>query len=820
VRENEVGKTLKKVCPSCGKRIAGGRRSGSLTAYLFGESDCVCSQRAGRPKISLASSKSRPDEDSDFCPKCGLQIATESKDGSLTGFLFQSTRCKCPPDQAFADGKMSAKFWKLKQADSSTIFTTVVTEPSRGAPNSIGLVPGATIGGAYKIIELIGRGGMGEVYLARHETLGKKCALKVIPPEEVTSIGWQRFQLEARAVAKLDHVNLVRVTDLGIHDGCLPFYAMDYVEGKNLAELLAERGPIPLITMLEIFMQVCDGVECAHRSGILHRDLKPANIMVATTRSGTTQAKVLDFGLAKLTGHDRNKQSLTAVGDVFGSPFYMSPEQCNGDKLDDRSDIYSLGCTMFECLTGRPPFAGDLATTVFFGHLEADPPSLETIVGPGRYPASMEIVLAKLLRKNPVERYQTLVELRGDLEKVAHGGDVQPFYVSRSRPLFEMDTVAEADPTVPDHTRGLLILSICSLAVAVSVYIAWAALPSIFAVPRSQNVTLLSSIPITNSDAVTGLRDSPSELAHARQVFENCGPISDGVVVRGGAQVRMFHFPVVPLGFVEWGSSGHSTLARGTVGVPASELITLKLPAAKGLYARKFPEVLAKIGPDDIYALEVTQSIDSGMEDLLSSELSVRLVKAVSKWRALRKISFYRCRISEDALFVLNYLSSHIEELNLRQSNLDGKHLARVRWLTGLKVLDANGIVNIDAVLKAMAGSSSLNTLVLDSTSPSKVGIQALSTCPNLQTLDLSETGMDDQKLAAVCNISSLRNLNLRRCIFHEKSLHRLSKLPKLTRLYLDSQEISEAEVNVLRHEMPRCSIDVVVNKTRRATDE
>ncbi len=223
------------------------------------------------------------------------------------------------------------------------------------------LAPGATIGGAYTIVRLIGCGGMGEVYLANHGTLSKQCALKVIPPEQVTEIGWLRFQAEAKAVAKLEHINLVRVTDLGIHDGCLPFYAMDYVEGKNLADLVSEYGPMPLTAFLDIFLQVCDGVDCAHRNGILHRDLKPANIMVLEAAKGKRLAKVLDFGLAKLTKHDRSKQSLTAVGDVFGSPFYMSPEQCTGDKLDRRSDIYSLGCTMFECLTGQPPFTGDTA---------------------------------------------------------------------------------------------------------------------------------------------------------------------------------------------------------------------------------------------------------------------------------------------------------------------------------------------------------------------------------------------------------------------------------------------------------------------------
>jgi hypothetical protein len=215
------------------------------------------------------------------------------------------------------------------------------------------------------------------------------------------------------------------VTDLGIDNGCLPFYAMEYVQGKNLAQILAESGPLPLDAFLDIFIQVCDGVDFAHRNGILHRDLKPANIMVATNASARL-AKVLDFGLAKLTTDDRSKQSLTAVGDVFGSPFYMSPEQCNSDGLDRRSDIYSLGCTMFECLTGRPPFNSDMPSAVFWGHMSKTPPTLESVSGPGLYPQALEDVMAKVLRKDPDERYQTLAVLKADLQVIAYERTTPP----------------------------------------------------------------------------------------------------------------------------------------------------------------------------------------------------------------------------------------------------------------------------------------------------------------------------------------------------------------------------------------------------------
>jgi serine/threonine-protein kinase len=328
---------------------------------------------------------------------------------------------------------MAEKLWNLKQSDQGSTFTPDESaDASKRSYKAIGLAKGAIIAGAYRIIKLIGRGGMGEVYLAEHMMLDKKCALKVIPPEQVTEIGWLRFQTEAKAVAKLDHVNLVKVSDLGIHDGCLPFYAMEYVDGRTMADLIEEQGPMPLKTALAIFEQICDGLDYSHRNGIIHRDLKPANIMLRKEAGGKISVKVLDFGLAKLTQHDRHKQSLTSVGEVIGSPFYMSPEQCEGGRIDRRSDIYSLGCTLFECLVGSPPFDLDLPAAIVRSHLTAEAPALESVVGPRVFPDSIEVVIAKLLRKNPVERYQTMAELRGDLQRVAKGESVLPFYMSRS----------------------------------------------------------------------------------------------------------------------------------------------------------------------------------------------------------------------------------------------------------------------------------------------------------------------------------------------------------------------------------------------------
>jgi ribosomal protein S27AE len=199
VKEAGADETPKKICPACGKPMAGSRRSGSLTAFLLGASNCACSP--GRSFSEIAGPYAlagQAADDRDLCPKCGLQVVPGSREGAQGGSARQSIDCKCPPDQAFEGGAMSAKFSKLKESGTGTIFMSNAGVSNPGAAVTIDLAPGAIIGGAYRIIQLIGRGGMGEVYLARHETLDKKCALKVIPPEQVTENGWQRFQMEAR----------------------------------------------------------------------------------------------------------------------------------------------------------------------------------------------------------------------------------------------------------------------------------------------------------------------------------------------------------------------------------------------------------------------------------------------------------------------------------------------------------------------------------------------------------------------------------------------------------------------------------------------
>ncbi|HEY9784545.1 MAG TPA: serine/threonine-protein kinase [Candidatus Obscuribacterales bacterium] len=223
----------------------------------------------------------------------------------------------------------------------------------------------------YRVLELLGSGGVGSVYRIQHVLMGGELALKCLNKRQPDDATWRRFQNEARAANKLDHQNFIKVHDFGLLPSGRPYIVMDLVRGVTLADEIKGRGVLSVPRAIKIFLQVVFALSYAHENGIIHRDIKPSNIMLLTADDGsqTDSVKVVDLGIAKLTGQDEfSQQTLTKTGEIFGSPLYMSPEQCMGIAVDHRSDLYSLGCVLYEALTGAPPFIGDNALTTMMRH--------------------------------------------------------------------------------------------------------------------------------------------------------------------------------------------------------------------------------------------------------------------------------------------------------------------------------------------------------------------------------------------------------------------------------------------------------------------
>jgi serine/threonine protein kinase/Tfp pilus assembly protein PilF len=275
----------------------------------------------------------------------------------------------------------------------------------------------------WEIVERLGVGGMSAVYKARHRLTGKICAIKVLLPEhKVRSQSLKRFEVEAKAISKLDHAHIVHLSDCGTtSDGHL-FIVMDFADGISLADLLVNETRLDGSRALKIFQQISDALAHAHRRGIIHRDLKPSNIMLVTGQDFPDFVKVVDFGIAKVVHPDPDSGeslSATATGEVFGSPLYMSPEQYRGKQLDNRSDIYSMGCLMYETLTGNPPFIGDNPLDTLYKHVSEQPKPFNFPGSNDAVMKQMEGVVLNCLAKEPDQRYESMDALKADLDRVA-----------------------------------------------------------------------------------------------------------------------------------------------------------------------------------------------------------------------------------------------------------------------------------------------------------------------------------------------------------------------------------------------------------------
>jgi len=288
------------------------------------------------------------------------------------------------------------------------------------------LAPGTTVAG-YRIEALIGRGGMGAVYRADEEGLGRKVALKVIAPELASDERFrERFLRESRIAASLDHPHVIPIYQAGDDDGLL-YLAMRYVEGYDLAKLIAEHGALDPKRTVDLLSQIAEALDAAHEKGLVHRDVKPSNVLIAEA-AGKEHCYLGDFGLTKRTG---SLSGVSVAGEIVGTLEYVAPEQITGDALDERADVYSLGCVLYECLTGQSPFprATDVALLWAHVHEEPTPPSQAR----AELPKELDTVMARALAKEPGRRYRSAGELLAATRSALRLVDAPPAEKPHSR---------------------------------------------------------------------------------------------------------------------------------------------------------------------------------------------------------------------------------------------------------------------------------------------------------------------------------------------------------------------------------------------------
>jgi serine/threonine protein kinase len=290
------------------------------------------------------------------------------------------------------------------------------------------LAAGTTVAG-YRIEALIGRGGMGAVYRAADERLGRKVALKVIAPELAQDERFrERFLRESQIAASLDHPHVIPIYQAGEEQGLL-FLAMRYVEGTDLARLVAEEGALEPRRALDILSQIAEALDVAHEKGLVHRDVKPSNVLIASA-AGREHCYLADFGLTKRTG---SLSGVSVAGDIVGTLEYVAPEQITGEPLDERSDVYSLGCVLYECFTGQSPFPRATDVALLWAHVHEEPTPSSTLRP--ELPRELDAVLTRALAKEPGRRYRSAGELVAATRSALRLGDVSAPPAKRTRTL-------------------------------------------------------------------------------------------------------------------------------------------------------------------------------------------------------------------------------------------------------------------------------------------------------------------------------------------------------------------------------------------------
>src|SRR5213593_4577877 len=330
-----------------------------------------------------------------------VDIAVKSRDE--IGILSQAFK------SLVEDLKAKAALVEYMMAASGAMATQPLSAMAAPAAGGEGLKPGTVFAGRYDVKEVLGTGGMGVVYRAFDRELQEAVAIKTLRPESLAGDGvaLERFKQEIRLARKIAHRNVVRTYDLGEANG-LYYLTMEYVEGTSLKQLIGTRGRLPVPVVLTIGKQLCRALEVAHEQGVIHRDIKPQNIVVDPTGF----LKVMDFGIARLATPATGK-GLTQEGMSIGTPDYMSPEQLSGLELDARSDLYSAGVVLFECLTARVPFEAASVYALIAKHLEQSPPDPRTLNA--EISEALANVIMKAMAKEPADRYQSAAQMHDAL---------------------------------------------------------------------------------------------------------------------------------------------------------------------------------------------------------------------------------------------------------------------------------------------------------------------------------------------------------------------------------------------------------------------
>lgn len=661
-------------------------------------------------------------------------------------------------------GNSSMDDFDAGQTNETTLNLSSTTGTSQAQGNQTaepaGLSPGSLFLEKYKIMDRIGSGGMGVVYRCSQVFIGKDMAIKTLNQSSMNDEAVQRFQTEAKAAGSLSHPNLVSVHDFGVTPEGTPYMVMDYVPGKTLQDVLSAHGQLELETVLDIFIQCADGLAHAHEKGVLHRDIKPSNIVLMQERNiGPGSIRILDFGIAKINSNSTQTQELTRTGMVIGSPLYMSPEQSIGKRMDWRTDIYSLGCVLYECLCGMPPFQGDTVIETLMLHQTEKPRTLKEASLGREFPKRLQDLVSSMMEKAFEDRVNSMTIVHHELveikDQLKNPGKIQKFQ--------KLEKIATAPPlsaALDPGSRWLsvpVLIGIGALAAAVISYFMWTLLT-----PQTQPVKKI------------GLMDASFATPGEERASY------DQRVKRGIAESKARGQDSVSLDTVEFSQSQFELIAK------EKWIRELNLVDCQGLTAYGLDTILA----NPIEKLSLHQS-----------EVSEEVFAAIARSKTLRSLDVSKCKkVTEEGLIKVARMK-HLVSLNMQSVPVTDKVLEEL-MANNHEFFDINLSLNTpinDNAVRLIAKHKKEYGLDVSYTSVTDAGVKQLGIkCVYFGAAGdpkITDAGID----YIVKNCPKMRSLQLPGTSITPNGIMKLTQLKELNALELGVVKVSEDERKRIR---------------------
>ena len=695
----------------------------------------------------------------------------------------------------------------------------------------------------YQIIGEIGSGGMGTVYKVRQILLEKICALKIIPADSLNDVLITRFQREAKVMAALDHLNLGRILDFGVYQN-QPFIAMEFVDGIPLNKMILQEQ-ISIESAVEIFSQILDALSHAHKKSVLHRDIKPSNIMIIRSGTGSTQhstksmrAILLDFGIAKTfdtedaTTAGTAIQALTRTGEMIGSPLYMSPEQAGGQTLTARSDLYSLGCSLFECLTGTAPFVGKSTVDTIMQHVEKEPPTLKEASLGRDFPAGIERVVRKLLSKDPNERFHSAEETKRALNLA-----------------LQIDENVSAPPPV-QHDSTASKIAVVLVAVAAIATVSLVAYLTLQGEPTNTEFRKAASrednthlqVALKNIEDIRKLEkprevrighfDSEDETTQEAKQRRKDELQADYIPISGKESALGLRYQTIEPQRVRLLQQNPNLIRLGLaqakfphsmLGNMAGPLRVLRLSAdhikdhdlkyvsknqdLRNLVLNANP--ISARGLAHITNLKLLETLD-----LANTRCDAAAIKELQKLPNLKNLYLYNSPFIDDKALEVVATLHNLELLALADTKVSGKGIAHLRRLPKLWSLSLQKLGLTDNEISSLKTFPKLSILKLAEDRITSAGVKELAQIPHLKVLDLEYNPVDDKAINDLLKMTSLEELNLGGSKMTAEGIKKLAALPNLKEINArQTAGINQEFVHQFLTDCPSCKSFVFVRE-------